>query len=76
MEGDTIIEGFNLSAMLRNFNILRSTVSAQGKLIADANKRIDQQKVHIAKLEKELAKKEDSSSAMMADFLMGFNRKK
>ena len=67
MEGDTIIEGFNLSALLRNFNKLKATVAVQAKFI-------EQQQVCIGKLEKQISKKENNSNTVVDDLLAGFSK--
>lgn len=76
MENDTIIDGFNLSALLRNFNILRNTVAIQGKIIETSDNKIKQLQAHAIELEKKIARKEDNTGAVIDDLFNGFLNKK
>lgn len=68
MQDDVIIEGKNISAMHRNFELLRKTVQRQGEIISDQERQI---KALWGTLEKKR-----NSDGMVADFLAGGLRRK
>lgn len=74
---DIIVEGINLSVMMRNFDKLKEIVKVQADIIGTQKKDIRLCFARIESLQKLVAKKEDSTQSVYNDLvstLCGGNR--